>query len=646
MSRKKFEQFDLIEHIRRYFAIMPYQPIIPWAEKNIDFSDDVSAQRNKLDFDTFPYQVPILKEWQNQKKLIKTITVVAPEQLGKTNIFVVGLLYNMVYNPCQSMVVYKEDDLAIETNQTKFLPLMKHIPVLKQQLDKPRSFRRDSYRFSNLMSYFQGAGSKIVSKSCKIVVGDEVDAWPTLNGVDNVADLKKRTRSYNSSICFLISSPTTQKGKIWKNFMKGSQGYWYLRCKGCGELTMRSCDIHNLQFDCEQIPSIKEKIVKPDSIRLICPKCKHEHVQSDKRWMNIHGGFVHLVPERLDASPSFQFGALASQLPSMSWQRIANEQLASGKKNDYETHLTFDNSIRGLPYHAREITEDELEEVVEHEWKPSEAPKQNQIEMIFVTADTQDNRSVVGVWAFDVNDNLYLLKASEPTYLMLSEDEREKINSVGKQEAQLKGQPFVPVETVQDIFNADYLVQNGVGIKPSFIFIDRRGHRANDVDYFIRHHERAFAWLGSRLGEHTHYKPSKDIYRGVLTNAIEYQCAAIYYLHTQKRRESNYLYLYPGVEKRVIDQLIACKPNPHANFGHLPQNWIFEGQHDWFDVTKMAYFAMQYAIQESKYKTNFRFCKSPKLLKKFEPLEQKEMQRVHRQTKQKTYFTEDFSINI
>jgi hypothetical protein len=59
------------------------------------------------------------------------------------------------------------------------------------------------------MSYFQGAGSKIVSKSCKIVVGDEVDAWPTLNGIDNVADLKKRTRSYNNSICFLISSPTT-----------------------------------------------------------------------------------------------------------------------------------------------------------------------------------------------------------------------------------------------------------------------------------------------------------------------------------------------------------------------------------------------------------------------------------------------------
>jgi hypothetical protein len=34
--------------------------------------------------------------------------------------------------------------------------------------------------------------------------------------------------------------------------------------------------------------------------------------------------------------------------------------------------------------------------------------------MVFLTADTQDNRSVVNVFALDVNDNLYLLHASQP----------------------------------------------------------------------------------------------------------------------------------------------------------------------------------------------------------------------------------------
>ena len=63
--------------------------------------------------------------------IIKTIVVVAPEQLGKTNMFVDGYLYSMVFSPCQSLVVYQADDKAIQTNQTKIQPLMRHIPVLR-----------------------------------------------------------------------------------------------------------------------------------------------------------------------------------------------------------------------------------------------------------------------------------------------------------------------------------------------------------------------------------------------------------------------------------------------------------------------------------------------------------------------------------
>ena len=300
MNKKRVNEFDLIEHIRRYFNITPYEPIVQWCEKNIDFSQQVSAQRNKLDFDAYPYQVPILKEWQNEKKTIKTIVVVAPKQVGKTNLFVCGLLWNMVFNPCQSMIVYPSDKDAIDANQIKLLPLMKHIPVLKRQLQKPRSYRSDCYKFSNLVSYFQGAGSKIVSKSCKIVIGDEVDAWPPIAGIDNVADLKKRTRSYNSSICFLISTPKNKDDKIWQNFLKGSQGYWYLRCKGCNELTMRSCDIHNLQFESDLVQGTQQRIVRKDSIRLICPECKHQHIETDKVWMNQNGGFKHKIPQRID----------------------------------------------------------------------------------------------------------------------------------------------------------------------------------------------------------------------------------------------------------------------------------------------------------------------------------------------------------
>lgn len=129
----------------------------------------------------------------------------------------------MLFDPCQSLIVYPSDNLAAETNQAKIKPLIRQIPQLKAELNRPRSFRSDRYNFTNLISYFQGSGSKIVSKSCKIVVGDEIDQWVNLGTVDNLSDLKKRTRSYDSSICFLVCTPTTENGTIWREFLKGSQ---------------------------------------------------------------------------------------------------------------------------------------------------------------------------------------------------------------------------------------------------------------------------------------------------------------------------------------------------------------------------------------------------------------------------------------
>lgn len=78
----KKKHFNLIEEIRKFFEIQAFQSIIPWAEKNINFSNDISAQRNFLDFSLYPYQVDILKQWEDLKH-IKEIVVCSPEQMRK-----------------------------------------------------------------------------------------------------------------------------------------------------------------------------------------------------------------------------------------------------------------------------------------------------------------------------------------------------------------------------------------------------------------------------------------------------------------------------------------------------------------------------------------------------------------------------------
>lgn len=621
---KTKEEFNLIDKIRQYFQLYPYVPIIEWCEKYIDYSADISAQRNKINFQQYPYQKAVIEELEMKKGVIKNVVFVAPEQTGKTNVFICGMLHNWEYAPGQSLIVYPSEELAIATNFTKIVPLLRKIPSFKEQIERPLSMTRNSYKFSNVISFFQGSGSRIISRSCNLVIGDQVDSWVKSDTIDNVSQLKKRTRSFNESVCFLISTPTEEDGNIWKEFLKSSQAYYYLRCKGCGELTMRSCDIHNLQFESELNQQTNSRIVKPETIRLICPKCKHQHVEADKKWMIQNGDYIHTIPERKAYYPGFQCGALVSQLPSLSWEKIAQEQLEAGKRVDPAIHKRFDNSFRGLPYHKREIVKEDLQRLRDHEWKVNQAPKQEQIEFVFCTIDTQDDRSVVCVWAYDVNDNLFLIKTGEPIYLQLDEDEREMINKENKEAAQRQRLQFQPLETVEDIINAEYFIENGTGIKPLFSFIDIRGHRSEDIKRFIKSHFNCLGWLGSKL-QSIPYEKSQTVERAFRVNSIQYQAQAIFYLYTQKKRGSQYLYFYPDIDERVITQIAACKPDYNLKNGHYPEKWTFENRiHDYFDCTKMAFFCRDFVINETDpNEKRFRFAKSPRITKVYQEKQKK-----------------------
>lgn len=437
-------------------------------------------------------------------------------------------------------------------NETKIRPLMSHIPGLKEELMRPRAVRADRYNFSTLKSYFQGAGSKIVSKSCKIVCADECDQWPAEHP-QNLRDLLKRTRSYNASMAFIVCSPTTQQGQVWQNFLKGSQGYWTLRCKGCNELTMRSCDIHNLQFESTYHEELRTYIVNKGSERLVCPKCGYQHVESDKKWMNVNGAFVHLIPELQKERPSFQIGALASQLPALSWSEIATAQLEAGKTSDISIQQNFDNSWRGLPYKPRTVTKDEIQKLREaHIWR--DAPSLKNVEMIFITSDTMDDFCRYGVWAWDVNDNMYLIEDGEVPFIELPPDKRAAIN----EQRQVDGKP--PVVTLEDILDKDFLVEDGVGIKATFTVIDQGGHKGDEVKHFAKMHKNVIMQKGTSMTS-VNWKPSENQERLILTNEKYFKSTLIYYLYSQKNKQENYLYFNPTISEETLAEFKDVQPD-------------------------------------------------------------------------------------
>ena len=238
---------EMCGNILKYYSINEYKSIREFAENDIDLSGDVSSEKSHIDLNFTPYLIEPLSFSVIEPGVRKVVTFSAPEQMGKTTLEIVAILYNVTYQKkIQAIVAYPSLDLAIETSHTKFVPLFRRIPQFAADIDNPFAIRSDRLKLSNALIYWQGGGVKIVSKSCKLTVADECAVYSTPNNVNNLEELIKRTRSYNECLSLFVSTPSFQENAFWQKFLEGSQGYFHLRCLRCGKRSIRSCDIHNL----------------------------------------------------------------------------------------------------------------------------------------------------------------------------------------------------------------------------------------------------------------------------------------------------------------------------------------------------------------------------------------------------------------
>ena len=527
-----------------------------WAEKNICFKYDVSSKIDGcMDLSLTPYLRDVLNAWDFSGKR-KEVTVVAPEQTGKSLSWIVGLLWSMSYMPCLSLIIYPSDERGIRINQEKLEPLMKAIPKLKAELEMPRSQRRDSYNFSNLKCYFSGAGSRVTSQSAKIGIADECDDWiEHENKVSNLQDLRKRGRSFDESMVFKVCTPTRKSGTIWKEFERSSQGYWFLRCQGCGKLTMRSADVHNLQFECDEGGEIK-----PESLVLVCPKCRYEHKESQKRKINVEGDFIHAFPERRKRHEGFQWGALASQWDALNWFACAETQLNAGKSGNIQSKIEFDNSIRGLPFKPHRLDKPQLEALRQHCEK---APDPDKLAGLFHVVDTQDDE-FYSVWlGVDENENMYVLK-----------------DYICKTFSELR-------EVIEQGWN---------GLKPLLSIQDSGGHRASAVRQFVLSMSKMYTYRGTnRIAKRIERSKQKEK-RLLLAKEQIFRADLLYYLYSQTKRDNNYLFFAPDLSDKFFEHVVAYQKDNSKKGGDEYENWVHNGRsHDFFDCLKMGLALFEYA---------------------------------------------------
>ena len=167
----------LVEGMASFFEIQEYKDIIEFALNDVDLSDDISSAKDRIDLENYQYLVEPLKSCMIEDGVRKEVVLSFPEQMSKTTVEMIAILWNCCYNSLQCIIVYPSIDLAVETSNTKFIPLFKKIEQFRSDIEKPFAIRSDRLKLSNALIYFQGAGTKVVSKSAKLVLGDECAVW-------------------------------------------------------------------------------------------------------------------------------------------------------------------------------------------------------------------------------------------------------------------------------------------------------------------------------------------------------------------------------------------------------------------------------------------------------------------------------------
>ena len=554
---------DVIDVARSLVAaILPprYERPADWASRNIIFNSPRDPIHGPLDFTLSPFLVDPINAWETVPgQGLKEVTLCAPEQMGKTMVELSGLCWRMTFFPGLSLVTYTSDDKAARVNEEKFEPILGNIPRFSKQLEEPLSRTKDCYRLGENLVYFGGVGSRVSSHSAGTCIIDECDDYQNPPGVDAINDTRKRSRAFRNAVLYKACTVKGSKGesRIWREFLSSSQGYWYLRCLGCGELTIRSCDLRHLQFD-----RTEDGDVIPASLRVVCPACGHRHIEDDKLAMNLQGEYIHKKPERLAYHAGFQFGALAAQVVNLGWIQLARWQAAAGSSGKLEDQIFFDNSVRGLPFEVRRIQEDGSKALRRHS---APLPDPEKIRFRFLSADTQDSGWFWVVRGLDAAENTYLLGCGKA----------ENLGELGR------------------VWESDWH-----GGKISCGIIDEGGHRAQEVRYFIKPRPGLFAYKGNpRIGKK--WSESKEISRLLLGNPRHYHMMTLYAIYGTGKPGSHYWYLPEQIAPDYAEQICSWRANKSVRNGDRLENYHCPtGNDHFFDCEKMMILLKDYFCEK------------------------------------------------
>ena len=315
-----------------------------------------AAERGR--WNTLPYQRAILDAFTDPT--VETVAIMKSARVGWTKMLGVVVQYYSHQDPCPVMIVQPVKEDAEGYSKEEIKPLFEDTPCLRGLISESKA-RNTACNTILLKQLANGGLIDIVNaasgrsfrrKSRKVVLFDEVDAYPRLDEGDPIKLGRNRADYYWDRKVGLGGTPIFAGGKTEEWFLRGDQRFYFVPCPFCQAMqTMRWEQMiregeHAGHYECEN--------------------CAEPIPHSKKRWMVERGEWRPTAISQQPGLVSFHIWAGYSYSPAADWSVITREHdeaLDAMRKGDPDAMQTFHNTVLGKPWEesiSGKLTCDEL----------------------------------------------------------------------------------------------------------------------------------------------------------------------------------------------------------------------------------------------------------------------------------------------
>ena len=336
---------DPAELTRQILAGFKPPPRLQLSQYADEFAVMTGNAAEKGRWNTLPYQREILDSFTNPA--VETVAIMKSARVGWTKMLGVVVQYYSHQDPCPVMIVQPVKEDAEGYSKEEIKPLFEDTPVLRGLISESKSRGTASNTIllkqlgnGGLIDIVNAAsGRSFRRKSRKVVLFDEVDAYPKLDEGDPIKLGRNRADYYWDRKIGQGGTPIFVGGKTEEAFLRGDQRRFFVPCPFCQTMQV-------LRWE-----QMEREGTAAGCYR--CENCTELIPHSKKRWMVERGEWRPTAESQQPGLVSFHIWAAYSYSPAADWSVLVREHaeaLDAMRKGDPDAMQTFRNTVLGLPW--------------------------------------------------------------------------------------------------------------------------------------------------------------------------------------------------------------------------------------------------------------------------------------------------------